>query len=255
MVKSLVSLVAVMVGFCLIAALPSPAASQDTKAPGGYSWTGFYAGLNAGYSFSANNTDKLSPVSSNLFPAFTAGAVAQPGSLGQSGFIGGGQMGYNYQFKKHWLTGLEIDFQYTDIRDSSDRTSTIPPFANTNVHQNLSWLGTVRPRIGYIPTSRLLLYATGGPAWGRTNSSASIVDAVGEYFCGSSASMRTGWTAGAGLEWAFMNNFSLKAEYLYYDLGSDTVHVFTVVAVQPSLMVARVQTTGNILRVGFNYKF
>jgi outer membrane immunogenic protein len=195
--------------------------------------------------------------------------VPLPGNLNPNGFIGGGQVGYNYQFEKYWVVGLEADFQYADLRDSSTAITSPPPagFVTgiTTVRQNVSWLGTVRPRVGRLITDRLLLYGTGGLAYAGVDKSAMIGypsggnlinGVIGQQYYGSSSGTMTGWTCGGGLEWAFSNKFSLKAEYLYYNLGSETISIVPDFAGSPPAVgLARFHTTGQIVRTGLNYRF
>ena len=122
MIRSSAVLLVVIMGFFLIGASPAVAAGQDGKAPGlskpyiskPYNWTGFYIGVNAGYGFGGNNAVNLAPGEPGFAQAFAAGDVPLPGNLNPSGFIGGGQAGYNYQFEKYWVAGLEANFQYAD---------------------------------------------------------------------------------------------------------------------------------------------
>lgn len=270
MIRSSAVLLVVIMGFFLIGASPAVAAGQDGKAPGlskpyiskPYNWTGFYIGVNAGYGFGGNNAVNLAPGEPGFAQAFAAGDVPLPGNLNPSGFIGGGQAGYNYQFEKYWVAGLEANFQYADLRDSNTATTSPTPPSGwapgiTTLRQNVSWLGTVRPRIGRLITDRLLLYGTGGLAYANVDRSATIeYPIVGERYSGSSSGTKTGWTCGGGLEWAFSNKLSLKAEYLYYDLGSETIGIVPALAGTPyGVALARFHTTGQIVRTGLNYRF
>jgi len=271
MIRSSAVLLVVIMGFFLIGAPPALAAGQDGKAPGlskPYSWTGFYMGVNAGYGFGGNNAVDLAPGDSGFAPVFAAGGVPLPGNLNPNGFIGGGQAGYNYQFEKHWVAGLEADFQYADLRDTTTASTPTPPAGYvpgiTTLRQNVSWLGTVRPRIGRLITDRLLLYGTGGLAYAGVDRSATIEyplganlnGGTGQEYYGSSSGTKTGWTYGGGLEWAFSNKLSLKAEYLYYDLGSETIGIVpNFPGSPPGVALARFHTTGQIVRTGLNYRF
>jgi len=222
----------------------SSAADMAVKAPmvapaPVLSWTGFYVGLNAGATWDGHNGADV--VSSGTFsggggnPAImnqgAAGATAHlsNGNGHNGGFIGGGQIGYNYQVT-NWLFGIEADIQ--GILGSSNFTASTSVIANNglpvttqlNASKQLDYLGTVRGRLGFLATPTLLLYGTGGLAYGGVNSSANIsqVHQGADTFGSTAASFsetRTGWTAGAGLEWLFLPNWSAKAEYLYYDLG------------------------------------
>jgi outer membrane immunogenic protein len=126
----------------------------------------------------------------------------------------------------------------------------------------LDWFGTARGRIGILPTDRVLLYATGGLAYGEVSASAPLIPNWG--------STRAGWTLGAGAEAAIDHNWSIKPEYLYMDLGnvggSSTTATNVVTQLGVPVRFNTVTTTSltsafntrftdNILRVGFNYRF
>src|SRR5271157_413453 len=199
--------------------------------PPPFTWTGFYIGLNAGGVWSmGNRTTTLSaPTFANNFLV-----ASWPGNLGNSntGFIGGGQAGYNWQTGA-FVLGVETDFDGTSLGKTFNFTSL--PFAATtplpgdiltvNAKANLDWLGTTRARLGFVatPDNRLMIYATGGVAYGGGSSSFSAFDTRNDFlFSGSPSSSRVGWTIGAGAEYAITNNITIKGEYLYYNLGSTT---------------------------------
>jgi outer membrane immunogenic protein len=166
----------------------------------------------------------------------------------QGAFIGGGQLGYNYQFGPSFVAGIEADIQgIAGARASASRSgavdalsSLVPPFpgnfatALTTVNRRVDYLGTVRGRLGWLLTPTLLIYGDGGLAYGRISSATSIVGqnvGVNLGACcgnppfdsfGSLSETRVGWTAGGGAEWMFLPNWSAKVEYLYYDLGRVT---------------------------------
>jgi outer membrane immunogenic protein len=166
--------IALVAGSAMAADLPSrKAAPVYVPAPPPIAmWTGFYAGLNIGGGWGAN------------------------GGNNNGGVVGGGQIGYNYQFSQ-FLAGVEADIQGTSMSHGRGNIS-------------LPWFGTVRGRVGYLVTPTLLLYGTGGFAYGG-------VEAFNQ------SNTRTGWTAGGGAEWMFMPNWSAKIEYLYTDLSAGGV--------------------------------
>jgi len=281
----------ILIGAAAIVALvgtPVLAADMPVKAPPpavvpAYSWTGCYLGGNAGYGF-GHDEITLAPVTPDFADSFSNNAFALPPSLHTTGIIGGAQIGCNYQFTRSWLVGLETDFQGSHIKDSwtGDIGSTAVPIPNgvevfppetTSVSHQVTWLGTVRGRIGWLPVDRLLLYATGGLAYGRVQESASI-DIPSRrlptrlvipelLFAGSDSTTKVGWTIGGGLEWALWSNWSVKTEYLYYDLGNGTVLLSEVPLggppplfhVSPNPISATFQNRGGIVRVGLNYQF
>jgi outer membrane immunogenic protein len=175
--------------------------------PPPFTWTGFYVGANVGGIFSSGSR------SANLFvPASFPFPLANyfPGGLGsgQSGVIGGGQAGYNWQTGA-FVLGVETDFQGTSLGKTFNATSV--PFTAAGIYTgdtltvhakaNLDWLGTTRGRVGFVvtPDNRLMIYATGGVAYGGGSSNFSVYDAGGAYWTGNPSSSRVGWTAGAGV--------------------------------------------------------
>jgi outer membrane immunogenic protein len=269
---------------------PAPVYKAPPPVPVLCNWCGFYAGLNAGYAWteenSINSVGSLPFASTAIAAAAPAAAVAGASSniaVGNSnGFIGGGQIGYNFQ-TNYWVYGIEADFQGLSGKGSgaSSNVVGIAGFPGTNVNTSLTasesvqWLGTVRGRLGYTVTPSLLVYGTGGLAYGEANSSAAIAQQItgpaatganGPY--GSAASIsstRAGWTAGGGAEWLINRNWTAKLEYLHYDLGSATYsssmsNLATGVVPVGTLLytVGNTYSTkfaGDIVRVGVNYKF
>jgi outer membrane immunogenic protein len=310
---SVATLATVSAFSALAADLPSRKA--PVIAPPPPLWTGFYAGLNAGYNIGANGnifTQNLAgnwvkPDGGVLLPGAAAFSMDSYASNTQSGFIGGGQIGYNYQYGSNVVLGVEADIQGAGIRGSSygggfasgagpsTRTGTeIAPSRdtpNTNAiggtlaQGGVDWLGTVRGRIGYLWTPTLLVYGTGGLAYG--NAYANIVQSATENVTttrvnlntaaatttynqtnawlggGRQNQLLTGWTAGGGVEWMFMPNWSLKAEALYWDLGRMNVQTASygisgnVNTVANNIGSGRTSVSyqGVIARAGVNYHF
>ena len=130
----------------------------------------------------------------------------------------------------------------------------------TTDEARLNWLGTTRARLGFatLDQDRLLLFVTGGFAYGGGTASISSVGPNGYAWYGSSSSTQVGWTVGAGAEYAFTNNWTVKAEYLYYDLDQYSYYTTPnngAAAGQNVTFHAKVQPEGSIARVGVNYKF
>jgi outer membrane immunogenic protein len=157
------------------------------------------------------------------------------------GFIGGADIGYNWQFAPNWVIGLETDISGTSLDDDSR-------FFGTSLSSRLDTLGTVRARLGHAFFHRALLYATGGWAYGHVRNSVLPTP-------GSTKEWKSGWTAGAGLEYAITpNTWTVRAEVLYVDLGTTTINV-----VNPQVPVSGCRfgfKNRYVLgRVGLNYKF
>lgn len=252
--------------------LPSRKVAPVAPVAPAFTWTGFYAGVNAGVDWSSRNVSPLwiaptSPAEAAIFNQ------ASPSPYGNSrvGFIGGAQVGYNYQINQ-FVIGAEADFMGASIgKRSGDSKTTSVPIVGQNVSVNFTsasstevnqnWLGTVRLRAGYA-MDRVLVYATGGLAYGNANisQSASITTQVGPTtsltlpFAGSKDTTKAGYTVGAGLEYAMTSNWIIRGEYLYYNLGDASALAMN--STQP-LLTSRAKTTidGNIVRAAISYKF
>jgi outer membrane immunogenic protein len=227
-----------------------------------YNWTGFYIGGNVGYSW--GRSSDLSTLSNGAGTILFADAV----NSNMDGVVGGGQAGYNWQMSS-WLFGFEADIQGTGQRGDHPFTCGIgvctPPFGVVAVFpgpavpvalsQKLEWFGTVRGRVGVLATPTILLYATGGLAYGNVQSSA----VIGGVATGSVNDTRVGWTVGAGVEGAIGNsNWTAKLEYLYMDLGTTGgVFATAIPALGGGTLVGGYSSriTDNIVRVGLNYRF
>lgn len=318
---------ALTAGSALAADLPSYKAPPPPPvfAPPPPLWTGFYAGLNAGYAFGGSSqantasfgSDRLAAltaplsgipfVTSNFIPGITALANTGTANINQNGFIGGGQVGYNYQWGQSFVVGLEADIQGAGIRgrgsyagaSTDSLAAAIGPFAAAvnrtaigtgDIQAGVDWMGTVRGRLGWLFTPTFLVYGTGGLAYGGVYANAThnaaanlslslpagipfsaalgfpVVPGSGRY-----SDTRVGWTAGGGFEWMVMPNWSIKAEALYYDLGSATFASSPVVYMSPVSIAGpgfafggplmanapstRVRYDGVIARAGVNYHF
>jgi outer membrane immunogenic protein len=227
-----------------------------------YNWTGFYIGGNGGYSWGRSATN----YTVTGLPAFST-------SQNMNGWVGGGQAGYNWQFNQNWVFGVEADIQGTGQNGTATLPSVVfipPPGAtalpNTtttaSLQSKLPWFGTARLRLGVLPSDQVLLYVTGGLAFGEVQSNASFATAtafpggpvIASAASASSAnSTRAGWTIGGGAEWVISGPWTAKLEYLYVDLGS-VANTFTGIGSYPTLGTSS-HITDSILRVGVNYRF
>ena len=210
--------VAALTGTAAAADLARPAPAPYYKAPvmaPMFSWTGFYIGLNGGGGFGRSTWDSR-------------------GSFNTSGGVIGGTVGYNYQVGQA-VVGVEGDIDWANIRGTTNNACAL------GCKTSDSWLSTVRGRLGYA-ADRFMPYITGGVAFGD-------VKATTPGFVGASND-RAGWTLGAGLEYAVAQNWSLKAEYLYVDLGK-----FNCGAACGAAVTDNVSFTTNLVRAGVNYHF
>jgi outer membrane immunogenic protein len=188
---------------------PAPYYKAPAYAPV-YNWTGFYIGGNGGGGFGYSKWDTTT-------------------SFNPSGGVAGGTLGYNYQLGAAVL-GVESDIDWAGLSGSAPggfRTSD-------------SWLSTVRARLGYA-AGRFMPYVTAGGAFGD-------IRASGPGLAGSTTA-NAGWTAGAGLEFAVAPHWTIKAEYLYVDLGKFNCGVGCGVPID------NVSFSTNLVRGGFNYRF
>jgi outer membrane immunogenic protein len=241
--------------------LPSRKTAPVTYLPPAFSWTGFYVGANAGYAFQAEGD--ATTVGTTGFLGLVPAGIA-PGRLkvGGDGFIGGAQVGYNWQLNQ-FVLGVEADIQGLDNKRQSTfiGNPVLGTQLATTASSELSYLGTVRARIGFVPLERWLVYATAGLAYGEVKSSAGVsgVQAPVLNWAGNRSDVQVGYTVGGGVEYALANNWTVKAEYLYYDLGKETIRTIpnaAAAATVPGVAYdARVETKGQIVRAGINYKF
>lgn len=270
-----------------LAAGPAMAASPI------WTWTGFYAGANIGYSWGhSNGTMTLSDAASDSVLS-TSGA-----DFSLNGVIGGGQIGYNWQ-NNNWVYGLEADIQGSAQKGSGAtacpggslaappaslnsacalghlgdttpfNTAALP--VNDSLSESLDWFGTVRGRIGPTITPTVFGYVTGGLAYGDVSVTNTVsgtnligpqgtntVTAVPVAASMSNTTLKVGWTVGCGVEGVITGNWTGKVEYLYVDLGNVSGSFVTPVVAPSGALVAagyNSHITDNILRVGFNYQF
>jgi outer membrane immunogenic protein len=189
-------------------------------------WTGWYAGLNAGYGWGGEAIHISGDPAVTVAIGIANGVVPSTIAKDLKGFIGGGQVGYNHQFGQ-WMLGVEADIQWSDIKRNQTILTAVPgPFPpfRTSDEQKLEWLGTLRGRVGFSPAAPWLIYGTAGLAYGQVAVSGysalnfpALPICTGTY-CGASSlsSTEVGWTAGGGFEFAFARAWSVKAEYLYW---------------------------------------
>jgi outer membrane immunogenic protein len=249
-------------------------------------WSGWYIGANAGYGWGHPNDTMSgdvdggagSGVVDSLFnpTVDTLANLSYPLSIRTSGALGGAQAGFNWYATSRWLAGLETDFQLSGAGGTFKFTepgSTGSTYALSS-SQILNWFGTLRGRLGYLLTDRALLYGTAGLAYGETKVTAAIAETgIGitfppgfptTLFCppatvclsGFQSHLSVGWTAGGGIEYAAWDNVSFKVEYLYVDLGSQTLTLVTQApASGTAFTIAHFENTLNVVRGGVNFHF
>jgi len=298
---------------CIAAILSSPAFADNSSSNGPapaatapYDWSGWYGGVNVGYGWGRPSADftgdglsdywttgtgpgagtefieNLMAYAYNLDPEFDP--FSQPLVYSQSstasGVTGGVQLGHNWQVGSNWLIGLETDLQLSDIGGGTEYVE--PDKGPEGVRlgasssQRLDWFGTARARVGYLPDERLLVFGTGGLAYGQTRSAASV-SVIGDTgwsfdgptwatkmvcpghttcFAGESSRVTAGWSAGGGLEYALSPRITIKAEYLHVDLGRQKVHLTAQSpAVGDAFINVGFKSAYDVVRLGMNYRF
>jgi outer membrane immunogenic protein len=237
------------------------AADMAVKAPPPpapvWSWTGFYLGVHAGGGWSKGDlrADYLPFPAFNVFPTLASSRA--------SGALGGFQGGYNWQFANTWVAGLEGDYSWTKMNSTltvipNQIAPPVPiPVQPTTWTRNLDWLASARVRLGYTPMSNLLLYVTGGGAWGGFNYNGSFVNTApgSNNWTAPFSKTESGYAVGGGAEWMVAAHWLLRAEYLYYRLsGTSNLANNPVFPTFPILFTWN-STNTNVVRVGASYKF
>lgn len=206
--------------------LPRPVYKAPAVAPAPmppFSWNGIYIGIHGGYGWST----------------FDSGGTSDDAK----GWLGGFQLGYNYQIDS-FVLGVEGDFSFADVADDiSD------PFGTGgNASLKNDYFATIAGRVGYA-FDRFLVYGKGGVAF--TRDKYDITDGIGGFANGTFN--RTGWMVGGGLEYAFWDNWSVKAEYNYLSFGSITETLTAGGGITAS--PANVSLISHLVKVGLNYRF
>ena len=237
-------------------------------------WNGLYFGGSMGGAWSNNHANFIVPndtATQQIWdPAIIADLFPTLINFKQSGPIGGGQLGFNYKYSNKVLVGIETDINGANIQGvkseslANGQQGATPWFGSAG--SRLTWLGTVRGRIGYLPIQQALFYATGGVAYGgsKNNYYNSFPEAQPlSLYTSSQTDIQTGYTVGGGLEWMFQTKWSIKAEYLYYNLGNSTdattpgdlIDAQNIASGQYQTVSNKFSNAGNIIHVGLNYHF
>jgi outer membrane immunogenic protein len=239
-------------------------------------WTGFYLGVNGGYSWGRSETDVGYFNTLTGLPIVAPAGSVTSGTARLDGGVAGGQLGYNWQ-TSNWVWGLEADLQWSGERGSSTFNCAttliggpcIPGFTFVpaaaaggtvmTLDQRIEWFGTVRARGGFLINPDVLLYATGGLAYGSIRSDAALSTfafPIGPLVTATSRTTTTnvGWTVGAGIEGKFNRNWSARLEYLYMDLGNVDGTV-SLAPLSPIGANYSSNITDHILRGAINYHF
>lgn len=234
---AIIAIAAVTTASAADLALKAPAA-----APIKFTWTGCYIGGHLGGAVSEDRT------TSNLGASVDFDA---------SGFVGGGQIGCDYQFASNWVVGAEGRAAWTSLESSRSGGTRFPGLGGLVVPSRFSikndFLASATARLGYVFGERWMVYARGGAAWTHEKADDAFVGPVVGFLTDPSVtSFRTGWTAGAGVEWAFAPNWSANVEYNYYDFGTKSLLLTSPVN---SVNVAGLKDTIHTATIGVNYHF
>jgi len=221
-----------------------------------FSWTGFYFGANGGYAWSNDQTvhvDEFQPLFGGAPTLFRS---ADFGSLSPGGGFGGVQAGANLQMGAV-VIGFEVDGQWGDVSDTSLATVDVGGglVYTVGTGNRVTKFGTLRPRFG-VAWDRTLLYGTAGLAWGRVDHRVTFTDNVGFTAADSVSGTHVGYVVGGGVEHAFSRHVSLKVEYQYINLGSESYTSREYTGGVPSNfgVVTETRTDFHTVRLGLNYK-
>jgi len=250
--------VAMAMAFSAGVVAASAADLPAVKAPGwvvpAYDWAGPYIGVNVGYGLGrSSDTSGLGAAGTILF---TDSQVAN-----MNGVLGGAQIGYDFRME-NWLVGLEADLQ--GASQTSNHSYTCPAGVcaapalsalSATLNEKLNLFGTVRARAGILVTPTVLFYGTAGLAYGQIESNSTLLGSSRQ------TNFQPGWTAGGGVETIVADNWSVKVEYLYMDLGrASGTNPSSITSVVPgplgNLNLASSfssHLTDNVIRIGASY--
>jgi outer membrane immunogenic protein len=208
-------------------------------APPVFSWTGFYIGVHAGAAWGLKEN------------TFTTATLTNDDQQSINGFLGGAQVGVNYQLGS-WVLGAEAQFSWANL-EGKDNCIAASPVALLNCHTTVNWLGTAAARLGFA-FDRTMVFVKGGGAW--------VHDEYEMTFF--AAPLRTvqvddtryGWMFGAGVEHAFTGNWSAKVEYDYLDFGTSTTNFPGLRALIADINEAvDIRQRIHLIKFGVNYRF
>jgi outer membrane immunogenic protein len=238
----------------LVAARPALSADLGMRAPVKappvvgvpiFTWTGCYVGGHIGWGWGRKT---FSDTPDGFLVDFTSGVDSLRADT--DGFLGGGQIGCNYQFATPWVIGFEGDVSAANISGS------VGPFlfaggpaVNEGFRAKTEWIASATGRLGYA-WDRWLLYVKGGAAWAGDKYSATTY--AGSW---AASETRSGWTIGAGLEWAFADNWSARLEYDFYDFGHRDVTGTFLFFGDPIPATISVKQEIQAVKFGINYRF
>lgn len=247
-------------------------------------WTGLYVGINGGFAL-GNSSVAFAPKDPAALAGTCGGGGAPKGQcitsvdFRRDGAVAGGQFGYNWQVNSHWLVGAEADYQWSNLDGSASSSFRLGNVGATNTvaSQTVDSFGTVRARAGVLLAPPLLLYGTGGFAFGQVHENLRVPAVTTNFlsaggfsyactigtacFAGSRSQTLFGWSAGAGAEYAITTNLIFRAELLYVHLSAPTATATaTATAVAAGTAPASIAAGFSpvyfaVMRAGLNYRF
>jgi len=207
-----------------------------------YDWTGCHVGGHVGGVVSRDTTTNLLGTSRDF---------------GSTGFVGGGQIGCDYQFAAGWVGGVEVRAAWSSLKSNHASTVRFPAVGVTVPSQFTlanDFLASATARLGYSFADRWLVFARGGAAWTREKIDDAFTSPAGLAVDPGATMSRTGWTAGTGVEWAFASHWSANLEYNYYDFGKQGT-LLTSATNNVTVSIFSLKDTIHAVTAGVNYRF
>jgi outer membrane immunogenic protein len=235
-----VAIGAILTGSAAAADMRMPVKAPPAPVPVAYNWTGFYIGAHVGGGFGTKDWFDLE------------GSFGPPRSIGShdtSGLIAGGQIGFNWQGPgSNWVLGVEAQASWADLK--GDHVFPGPFLIPTTARTDTNFIGTIAGRIGYA-WDRLLLYVKGGAAWAHDEYGILTDNSL----AASADETRWGWMVGAGAEFAFGGNWSVKLEYNYMDFGNKDMQLALIPPNCCGSFNIDIDQQIHVVKFGINYRF
>jgi outer membrane immunogenic protein len=217
-----------------------------------YNWTGFYLGGHMGFQWDFNTTFTFTDPNGNVPPV----GAGNPTSNNYAAEVGI-QAGYDWQFAPTWVAGVEGDISWGGATAALVNPPNFAP-GSLIMHRSTDWLSSMRGRLGYVAWGNVMFYGTGGVAWDKTEGTAILNTGLAPTAGVGFNQVKTGYVAGAGVEWLCTPNFMVRTEYLFYGLNHDAT-MATGAFTAPGAPLPAVFTWSNYnvqeVRVAMSYKF
>jgi outer membrane immunogenic protein len=229
----------------LTAGAPVFAADLAVKAPPlappAFSWTGCFIGAHLGGVISQDRTTST---------------LGNSASFGSAGFVGGGQVGCDYQFAGGWVVGAEGRAAWTSLQNTHAGTVRFPAIGVIVPSQftlKNDFLASATARLGYSVADRWLVFVRGGAAWTNQKVDDAFIRPFGPAVDPTATDTRTGWTVGTGVDWAFAPHWSATLEYNYYNFGNDSLLLTDNIGTR--VTVFSLKDNIHAVTTGVNYHF